>query len=212
MDAIAKAAWVDCIFLFALVWSVGACTDSADRPKFDLLLRKLIANQPLEEYKQYVTAPARKVAASFPDGKLVFDFVFKKDRGKWTTWIDLVDDMFPPSDADFEKIIVPTADSARYIFLMDALVTHELPLLLAGPTGTGKSVYIKQYLMRLDPEKQLYIPCSKHLFWSMTVTVSKGQWCLCLVLHGKDSPVLLFITFVTFLTESMCSFTNAIRD
>lgn len=37
-----KGLWVDCIFLFSMVWTVGACTDAADRPKFDFLMKKLL--------------------------------------------------------------------------------------------------------------------------------------------------------------------------
>ena len=96
------------------------------------------ANQPPEEYRAYITAPARKVASPFPDGKLVYDFVFKKDRGKWGTWLDLIEDVALPSDAEFYKILVPTPDSTRYSYLIDALVIHDEPLLLVGPTGTGK--------------------------------------------------------------------------
>nr|AML30857.1 axonemal inner arm dynein heavy chain 1 [Marsilea vestita] len=153
MDANVKVLWIDCIFLFALVWSLGASIDIADRSKFDLLLRKLIANQPPEEYKAYIIAPARKVAAPFPDGKLVYDFVFRKDRGKWAIWMDLVDDSALPSDSEFYKILVPTPDSTRYTYIMEALVMNQLPILLVGPTGTGKSVCVKQYLNKLDASR-----------------------------------------------------------
>uniref|UniRef100_A0A674H7Z3 Dynein axonemal heavy chain 12 n=1 Tax=Taeniopygia guttata TaxID=59729 RepID=A0A674H7Z3_TAEGU len=50
-----------------------------------------------------------------------------------------------------QDIIVPTMDTVRYTYLLDLL------LLLVGPTGTGKSVYVKDKLMN-NLEKELYFP------------------------------------------------------
>jgi dynein heavy chain len=93
------------------------------------------------------------VQAPYPDGKSIYDVMFSKFKGKWGLWLDLVDDTMAPLDSNFEKIIVPTADSSKYTYLMDILVHHDIPLLMVGPTGTGKSVYVKQYLTKLDTEK-----------------------------------------------------------
>jgi dynein heavy chain len=111
------------------------------------------ANQPPEEYKPFILTAARKVALNFPDGKSVYDAVFRKDRGKWGLWSDFVDDQGPPLELDFVRIIVSTPDTARFNFIFETIIKSFNPLLLAGPTGTGKSVYVKQYLMKLDPAK-----------------------------------------------------------
>lgn len=34
----------------------------------------------------------------------------------------------------------------RYTYLLDKLVTHGMHTLFVGPTGTGKTVYIKRHL------------------------------------------------------------------
>ena len=36
----------------------------------------------------------------------------------------------------------------RYTFLLDIALNHDQPMLMVGPTGTGKSVYINRYLVR----------------------------------------------------------------
>ena len=46
-----------------------------------------------------------------------------------------------------QNIIVPTLDTARTHYLIDVCVNHNRPVLFCGPTGTGKSAYIKEKLM-----------------------------------------------------------------
>lgn len=58
---------------------------------------------------------------------------------------------------EIRDIIVPTMDTARYKFLIDVCVKHNQPLSYIGPTGTGKSAYVKEKLMKgMDPE--VYTP------------------------------------------------------
>lgn len=47
--------WVQSLFLFALVWSLGANTDEEGRTTFDRVLRKLLINDPPAELKPYIT-------------------------------------------------------------------------------------------------------------------------------------------------------------
>lgn len=46
--------WVQSLFLFALVWSVGANTDEEGRTTFDHMLRKLLINDPPADLKPYI--------------------------------------------------------------------------------------------------------------------------------------------------------------
>uniref|UniRef100_A0AAY4BUE2 EF-hand domain-containing protein n=1 Tax=Denticeps clupeoides TaxID=299321 RepID=A0AAY4BUE2_9TELE len=116
------------IFVFSLVWSVGASCQEEGRLKFN----RLVLGS----------------AVSF----------FTKGPGRWELWTDdlkLVP--FIPQDAQFNKIIVPTENTVRYTALMDLLITHQKPTIFIGPTGTGKSVYIIDFLLnRL--KKNVYSP------------------------------------------------------
>lgn len=136
---------------------MGGCLDAAGREKFDVLLRKLLNNQPPEEYRLYITGDARKVAKPFPDDadRLVFDYIFQADQQKWTPWLEKgtshVDTMIS-SGLHFSKLIVPTAETVCMSFLLDKHILKGHPILFAGPTGTGKSVCVKDYLeSKLDP-------------------------------------------------------------
>ena len=44
--------------------------------------------------------------------------------------------------------MIPTADSARNIFLLKLLITNGKHVLNVGPTGTGKSINIQQLLTK----------------------------------------------------------------
>ena len=55
--------------------------------------------------------------------------------------------------APFYKIMVPTVDTVRYDFLIDALITHGKPVLICGPVGTGKTSVADSVLSKLDSSK-----------------------------------------------------------
>ena len=59
--------WLDSLFLFALVWSIGASVDQEGRVKFDAMLRQLLAGDVPEELKIWMTAEPRKVTKLIPD-------------------------------------------------------------------------------------------------------------------------------------------------
>ncbi|GBG82002.1 hypothetical protein CBR_g34182 [Chara braunii] len=170
IDPTAITAWLDGLFLFSLIWTLGGCINAAGRPKLDHLIRKLLANQPPEEYKPFIVAPARKVAVPIPEGKLVYEFFFLKEKAKWVPWSELMDAKPLSLELEFHKIIIPTTDTIRYTFLLQTLVTQLVPLLLVGPTGTGKTVYIKQFLGKdLDPTK------FQSMFFNFSAQTSANQ-------------------------------------
>lgn len=50
-------------------------------------------------------------------------------------------------------MIIPTADTVRYIFLLNHNIKLEKATLYCGPTGTGKTIYIKNLLNKLPREE-----------------------------------------------------------
>ncbi|XP_021010048.1 dynein heavy chain 7, axonemal-like, partial [Mus caroli] len=139
------------IFLFSLIWSVGAtCTDD-DRLKFDKILRELmegpISDVTRNKFKLLSgteQTSSKAFIVPFPEKGTIYDYQFiLEGLGRWDKWIKKLADTPPiPKDVQFNEIIVPTLDTVRYSALMHLLTTHQKPSIFVGPTGTGKSVYI----------------------------------------------------------------------
>ncbi|XP_078260700.1 dynein axonemal heavy chain 7 [Rhinoraja longicauda] len=157
--------WLEGIFLFSLIWSVGATSKEEDRLKFDKLVRE-ITNGPLTEDTRtlfnlflQVDPPAKRPTVPIPEEGLIYDYSFIKDgTGSWEAWTDILSSVAPiPKDAEFNEIIVPTKDTVRYMKLMKLLTTNQKPAIFVGPTGTGKSVYIIDFLLN-HLKKDIYKP------------------------------------------------------
>ena len=148
------------------IWSFGGTTNTPGRKKFDFILRMMmtggIDDTTMVKYgiitKCYT--PDRAFAVPLPEDGTADMYVFiKEGMGKWQSWKIMMDNSAFAADETFNSIIVPTIDTVRYTWLMDLLVTHQRYPCFVGPTGTGKSVYVNNYLLKkMDGEK--YKPLS----------------------------------------------------
>ncbi|XP_069471802.1 dynein axonemal heavy chain 7 isoform X2 [Ambystoma mexicanum] len=157
--------WLEGIFLFSITWSIGASCKEDDRLKFDKLLREITLGPLSEESRTKfkildpVEPPLKPLTVPFPEEFTVYDYQFiKEGEGRWELWIEALNTAPPiPRDMMFNEIIVPTLDTIRYSSLMSMLTTHNKPSIFVGPTGTGKSVYIIDFLLK-HLDKETYKP------------------------------------------------------
>ncbi|XP_034168074.2 LOW QUALITY PROTEIN: dynein axonemal heavy chain 12 [Pangasianodon hypophthalmus] len=148
--------WIMAAFAFSLVWSVGGSCDGDSRERFDKFLREIIMgksdNHPIPD-------TVSKWECPFDEKGLVYDYSYEfKGKGHWIHWNESIKNVtLGDKNTKVQNIIVPTIDTVRYTYLMDLCINYGMPLLFVGPTGTGKSVYVKEKLMN-NLDKDRYLP------------------------------------------------------
>ena len=117
-----------------------------------------------------------------------------KNKGRWMHWNETIRGIEvggPDSSTPLHELLIPTADTARASFLADICIRNAKygfnsinfrtylcwncdiifrALLFVGPTGTGKSVYVKDKLLN-GLDKDVYMP----LFINFSAQTSANQ-------------------------------------
>ena len=141
------------LFFFALIWGVGATVDAPSREKFDFFLKQLLKKEVPEILStpgasQPIFADVKLTKAPPVDKGTVFDCCFDQTRSwAWIDWTKTVPEYSVPKGAKFGDIFVTTIDSVQASYVVDTCITHGIPVLLAGNTGTGKSVLVRDRIL-----------------------------------------------------------------
>ncbi|CAL8325422.1 unnamed protein product [Merluccius merluccius] len=148
--------WLMAAFAFSLVWSVGGCCDAESRERFDAFCRETLSGK---TDGHPVPAAVGKWECPMEEKGLVYDYSYEfKGKGRWVHWNDAIKNVsLGDKNTKVQDIIVPTLDTVRYTYLMDLCINNAVPLLFVGPTGTGKSVYVKEKLMN-NLDKDRFLP------------------------------------------------------
>eukprot|EP00397_Hematodinium_sp_SG-2012_P000063 GEMP01000063.1.p1 GENE.GEMP01000063.1~~GEMP01000063.1.p1 ORF type:complete len:2825 (+),score=742.06 GEMP01000063.1:2672-11146(+) len=119
------------MFAFAIVWSLGASLVDESRQMFDNLMRE--------------------IENVFPQANTVFDYGINFEKVDFSSWEERLPNPYKPAEGTpFHKIIVPTVDTVRNMFIIKELVLNHNHFLCVGNTGTGKTVAISQVLSTLN--------------------------------------------------------------
>ncbi|XP_032391908.1 dynein heavy chain 3, axonemal isoform X1 [Etheostoma spectabile] len=146
--------WLQALFIFAVVWTVGGTIAGNSRKKFDVFYRNLIMGMDNEHPRP--KSIKLKKNNIFPERGSVYDYYFHKDgQGQWNIWTDSItnEENVIPVGANVSDLIIPTMETARQLFFLRTYLAHEIAMLFVGPTGTGKSVINKSFLIKLPKER-----------------------------------------------------------
>jgi dynein heavy chain len=78
--------WIEGMFFFALIWSIGITGDTNSRTKFDIFLRKImVAGIDDEEKRAFglldsVPPPTKSYTATLPDGLTIYHYKFISEQ------------------------------------------------------------------------------------------------------------------------------------
>lgn len=148
-DDTLEARAIECIFIFSVIWSLGAPLIEESRNYFDSFVKRL-SDWTLIENPDIPVGPGQ-LPSALPT---LYEYKFDKSDLLWKSWVSEISGNFAPtSDMKFYQMLVPTVDTVRNTWLLDAFVKAKVPVLFVGDSGTAKTAVIDDYMRKLDPEK-----------------------------------------------------------
>ncbi|XP_059059125.1 dynein axonemal heavy chain 3 [Achroia grisella] len=162
--------WLQCTFVFALLWGLCATINGDSRKQFDTFFRKLLDGN----NSAYPKPKSFKLTKNqlFQDKDTVFDFVYdKRNNGTWIPWMELEKEVPLPANAKVNDLIILTNENACLRFFVAKMVKSKIPILLVGPTGTGKSSLVLNFLLTLPKDKYI----TNNINFSARTTANQTQ-------------------------------------
>ncbi|KAK9511585.1 hypothetical protein O3M35_000215 [Rhynocoris fuscipes] len=172
-------AQIEGVFFFSCIWALGASLDFEGREKYSILFNALLLKEFPNDVRQMfglpehlTQSPPKTYIFIPPTTNTVFDYRYiKEGKGKWKLWADDLATAPPiPRDIPVNQIIVTTVETIRCMALMQLLVCHSKHVMFVGPTGTGKSSYVVNFLLK-KVDGEIYKP----LFINFSAQTSANQ-------------------------------------
>jgi dynein heavy chain len=122
------------VFVWCCVWSLGGSVAA--------------------ESRQLIDAGIRETDNIFPPSQTVYEYQFNFEKLDFTLWQDRLppNGYKPPEGQPFHKIIIPTVDTQRNMYILNFLNAKCMHTLLVGGTGTGKTVAVQQSISQLEDQ------------------------------------------------------------
>ncbi|KAK3754858.1 hypothetical protein QZH41_011331 [Actinostola sp. cb2023] len=143
----ADAKHLEKLFIFSMMWSIGALLELSDRKKIEEFLKS--------NYK--LLWPPSSGDDTF------FEFLVNVE-GEWEHWAKRVSTKYQvqtyeyPTDSipEYSTILVPNVDNVRTDYLINSISKQGKAVMLIGEQGTAKTVMVKGYCNKYDPEQHLF--------------------------------------------------------
>ncbi|WIA33430.1 hypothetical protein OEZ86_006562 [Tetradesmus obliquus] len=130
----AFATTVELWFLFSLIWGLGGSLDEEGRKKFDRFMREMDTR--------------------YPSSETVFEYYVDVKNRQWLNWDTKLSGSFKPrADVPAYRLLVPTVDTTRNMFVAGSLVRSACHTLIVGAVGVGKTMTLQSMLDGLPADK-----------------------------------------------------------
>nr|XP_054773560.1 dynein axonemal heavy chain 10-like [Lytechinus pictus] len=141
---------LECYFLEALYWSLGAALLEDGRIKFDSYIKN-VASMPTVSDESVDAGPGELPGVL----DTVYQYFFDKQKNKWIAWSKVVPKYVHDPEKRFNEILVPTVDTVRNTWVLEQMLSVKQPVLFVGDTGTSKTATIQDFLRNLDQDSHL---------------------------------------------------------
>lgn len=182
------------LFLLFLVWSVGKTGFESSQAKFSAFLEAFYNSIDCieSEFKSvwnalllrgwkkpdfHTSAVKGILTLPMPMRSDYYECIYSPEDSKWKNWTDLLPQYTIQPGSLFSTIMVPNSYSGQYSYLIELLVPYKRHILMCGPTGTGKSVYIASAMAALPNAsyKPLSLGFSAKTSANMTQDIVDGK-------------------------------------
>ena len=120
-------------FLFSLVWSVGGNLVGESKDIFSEFVREKLAS-----------------VIRFPNAGTVYDYCVDIESKEFKPWEEITPKFVYDKTQPYSTILVPTKDTVRFSYIVEALISVDRGTLLVGDSGTAKSVIMVDCLNQLS--------------------------------------------------------------
>lgn len=141
--------WLQGLFLFSIIWGLGGTLASESKKRFDAYLREFINDN--ERKPKTIKLSKNNV---FAERGTCFDYFFeKKSSGHWREWTEMIaKETEIPENAKVGDLLIQTNETARQKFFLKTFMSNNIPFLIVGPTGVGKTAVTNDFLVKLPKE------------------------------------------------------------
>ncbi|KAJ3281611.1 Dynein heavy chain 6, axonemal [Borealophlyctis nickersoniae] len=123
------------LFVFCYVWALGGNLADGNQDQFDTFVRDMLEQTNIPDVQ-------------LPSSNNVFCYYVDIKTKSFALWDDLVPAFKYAADIPYFQMIVPTTDTVKYAYFLDALLSSGFPTLFTGSTGVGKSIVVQDLLNR----------------------------------------------------------------
>ncbi|XP_037908989.1 dynein heavy chain 3, axonemal [Hermetia illucens] len=143
--------WFQQTFLFCFAWAYASFLTNEGAKVFDALIRKVLygANDNYPRPKYF----SLNRGQMFPEKQLLTDYRYDEVEN-WWPWLK-TDEVNFPDEAQISELIVPTKETGFITYWLNFCINKSKPMLLVGPTGTGKSAVIFNHIKDLPKQSNI---------------------------------------------------------